>query len=307
MIFTLTLNPSIDYLIKSDKIKLGELNRSDNGEFVIGGKGINVSLMLNNLEIKSQATGFISGFTGDYINSELSKYKYIKNDFFNLKNNEITRINIKLKTNESETEINNIGCEVTNDDFEYLKNYILKLNKCDTFILSGSLAKGLDEKAYCDLAKIFYQNSINFVVDSTKNNLLKTLKYKPLLIKPNINELKEIFNTNITTDNEIILYAKKLQSLGSKNVLVSMGERGAILLTKENTYKVKPIKINPISTVGAGDSMVAGFIAEYNKSKNYIEALKLGTACSIATSLSTSVGSLKEVEKYLKLIEIEEV
>ncbi len=307
MIMTTTFNPSIDYLIESEQIKLGELNRVSNEQFVVGGKGINVSLMLNNLKIKSIATGFVAGFTGDFIKYELKKYEYISDQFFKINNNERTRINIKLKTKNEETEINAKGCTVTIKNFNKLKNKILKLKPNDTFILSGSLANGLNSTTYYELAEICFINNIRLVVDSTKHNLLPTLEFKPFLIKPNIYELMELFNTNITSDDEIIVYAKKLQIMGAKNVLVSMGDKGAILVTKHITYKAYPVKIDPVSTIGAGDSMVAGFIAGYEKEKDYVKAFKLASACGLATALSSSVGTLELIEKYLNTIIIEEI
>ncbi len=307
MIVTATFNPSIDYLIKSDYIKMGGLNRTLKEEFVIGGKGINVSLMLNNLKIKSTAIGFVSGFTGDYIRHELKKYEYINEAFLKINSKENTRINIKLKANDQETEINAKGCFVSNSDFNKLKDQLLKLNCDDIFVLSGSLANGLCSSTYYELAEISFINNVKLIVDSTKKNLLQTLEFKPFLIKPNINELMELFNVEIINDDEVVQYAKKLQIMGAKNILVSMGEKGAILVTKHNTYKAKPVKINPVSTVGAGDSMVAGFIASYQKDKDYINALKMASACALSTALNSSVGNVELVHKYLDIIEVEEI
>ncbi len=306
MIVTVTPNPSIDYLLNTDKLIQGNLNRIENERFVIGGKGINVSLMLNSLKINSIATGFISGFTGKYIEEEIQKYKYIDTNFININNNP-TRINIKLKVNDIETEINASGTSVSESEFNDLKKYISTLNNQDILILSGSIAKGLNNDMYMDLAKMCYNNKIKFIVDSTKNSLLKTLQYNPFLIKPNLEELMEIFDVELVLESDIIKYAKKLQEKGAKNVLVSMGNKGSILITDTKIYKALPIKLKEISTVGAGDSMIAGFIVEYEKSKDYVKALKLATACSISTVLSSSIGDIELINKYLKLIEIKEI
>ncbi len=212
-----------------------------------------------------------------------------------------------MKIGNEETEINANGCLVDKANFKKLKSKVMKLGYGDIFILSGSLANGLTNNAYYELSEICFINNVKLIVDSTKNNLLQTLEFKPFLIKPNIYELMEAFNVEITKDEEVIKYSKKLQIMGAKNVLVSMGEKGSILVTKNTNYKAYPIKINPVSTIGAGDSMVAGFIAQYEKTKSYKASLKLASACSIATALCKSIGELELVEKYLNLTKIEEI
>lgn len=310
MIFTVTFNPSIDYLIDVKDFALGNINRADGEIFVIGGKGINVSMILNNLGKDSVVTGFISGFTGEYIKVKLLECKYISNEFIQLDKGN-SRINIKLNSIENnsktETEINTSGPFVTNENYIKLYKKIEKLDKNDIIILSGSLAKGLDEKAYFDIAKICKTNKIKLVVDTSKKNLLEVCNCNPFLVKPNINELMEIFDVDIKNDFDVIKYGKELQNLGCENVLVSQGKDGAILLTKNKIYKSYAIKVIPKSTIGAGDSMVAGFIAEFERTNSFVESLKLATACSVATVCSNGIGTPDLIEKYLKEVKIQEI
>ncbi len=305
MILTCTFNPSVDYLVTLNEIKIGEVNRLDFEKYVIGGKGINVSIILNSLSIKSRATGFIGGFTGEYFENELKKYDYIDSKL--IKVNGTTRINTKINHINYETEINGKGCEVTEEDFEQLKKELLELTHEDYFVLSGSVANGLNENAYEELAKICFERNITFAVDTTKDNLKQTLKYKPFLIKPNHHELSEFFNIAIESDDEIIKYGLELQKLGAQNVLISQGKKGAILITDDGIYKSEKVDIETKRTVGAGDSMVGGFIGSYSIHKDLVKAFEVGTNCAVATASSQGIANRMIIKELSDKIIIKKI
>lgn len=293
MIYTVTFNPAIDYVISVPDLKLGAINRTESEDYQIGGKGINVSIILNNLEVKNTALGFIAGFTGEKIKSELEIIG-VDTDFIHLENG-ITRINVKIKGKE-ETEINGTGPDIPQEAIDKLFEKLSKLNSGDVLILAGSIPKSMPNDIYEKIMETFKDKGIMFVVDATNNLLLNVLKYRPFLIKPNNFELEEIFNTKLDTDEDIIKYAKKLQNQGAQNVLVSMGEKGAILIDEnEVVHKIDALKGRPINTVGAGDSMLAGFVAGYLDKKDYDYALKLGCACGTATAFSLNLATYQEI------------
>ena len=299
MIYTVTLNPSIDYVVHLDSLAMGITNRTTSEEYFYGGKGINVSFVLSELGFESTALGFIAGFTGDAIENGL-KNMGIKTDFFKTKNG-ISRINIKIKADE-ETEINCQGPEISEDEINLLINKI-HITDNDILILAGNAPKSIPDTIYENILKHTSNNNIKVVVDASKSLLLNTLKHKPFLIKPNSQELCEIFGKQICTENDTILYAKKLQQMGAKNVLVSMGSSGAILIDENGiTHKSGTINGKIINTVGSGDSMVAGFIAGYEQTKSYAYALKLGTACGNATAFSNGLATKQKIEEILPII-----
>ena len=298
MVYTITLNPALDYTIKINKLELNQINTSTSEYILPGGKGINVSIILKRLEIDTVALGFISGFTGEEI-EKLVKSEKIETSFINLKSGN-SRINVKILEKEQETAINSVGPFV---DQKYIKQLYQKLNilkNDDILVLSGSIPKGIDEKIYEEICEKIKNKNIKIVVDSTKELLLNTLKYKPFLIKPNHHELGEIFNTKVTNKKQAIEYAKKLQEKGAKNVLVSMGGDGSILLDENGkTYKKEAIQNQNVkNTVGAGDSMVAGFLAGFLKYQNYEDALNLGIASATATVNSVYLGTRDEIIEY---------
>jgi 1-phosphofructokinase len=302
MIYTCTLNPSIDYIVRlEDKLAFGELNRSQSESFHPGGKGINVSIVLNNLGVKSDLLGFLGGFTGQYIENELRQMKHMKMKFTPVLEN--TRINIKLK-GQSETEINANGPMITEQDYENLLNKVSKISKNDLFILSGSIPSSINHDVYSDIAEIVHKKKAILIVDSRKDNVLTTLKYHPFLIKPNQVELNEIFSVEVKSDSEIIYYAKELQKRGAQNVLISLGAEGAILVTKDGIHRanVPPGKL--INSVGSGDSMIAGFVYEYYRTKDYVEALKTASACGSATAYSEGLATRELIERLRQSIEI---
>lgn len=303
MIYTVTLNPSIDYVVKLNNLATGDINRASEEYVYPGGKGINVSLILKELGYKSNALGFISGFTGQYIESILNE-RGLNSDFIKLENG-FTRINVKIKSNE-ETEINGQGPHISSEKLDKLYEKIESLNEDDILVLAGSIPSTLDEKLYENIMARIENKGIKVVVDATKNLLLNVLKYKPFLIKPNNIELEGMFNVKLETTEDIVLYANKLKEMGAKNVLVSMGKDGALLLTEDNkVLKSSVAKGEVKNSVGAGDSMVGGFIAGYLKNKSYEEALKLGAASGSATAFSYDLATSDFINELLEQINIE--
>ncbi|MCR8746889.1 1-phosphofructokinase [Romboutsia lituseburensis] len=303
MIYTVTLNPSIDYVVKLKNLSTGDINRVSEEYVYPGGKGINVSLILKELGYKSNALGFISGFTGQYIESILNE-RGLNSDFIKLENG-FTRINVKIKSNE-ETEINGQGPHISSEKLDELYEKIESLNEDDILVLAGSIPSTLDEKLYENIMARIENKGIKVVVDATKNLLLNVLKYKPFLIKPNNIELEEMFNVKLETTEDIVLYANKLKEMGAKNVLVSMGKDGALLVTEDNkVLKSSVAKGEVKNSVGAGDSMVGGFIAGYLKNNSYEEALKLGAASGSATAFSYDLATSDFINELLEQINIE--
>lgn len=300
MIYTVTLNPSIDYIVRLDSLKKGVTNRTTSEEFYIGGKGINVSCVLAELEIDSTAIGFIAGFTGEAIEKGIRNDK-IKTDFIALENG-ISRINIKIKT-EEETEINCKGPEVSEKDMEMLMQKIDGISDGDTLVLSGSVPAALSDDVYEKILMRLSNKKVRIVVDAAKKLLLNSLSYRPFLIKPNQQELSEIFDTEIKNESDVEKYAKQLQLMGAQNVLVSLGKDGAILIDENGEkHKSSTLSGSVINTVGSGDSMLAGFIAGYETKHSYSYAMKLGTVCGNATAFLSGLATREKIEELLKEI-----
>lgn len=305
MIYTVTLNPSIDYVIKVKKLVKGHINRVNEEHVYPGGKGINVTRILKNLDNDSIALGFVSGFTGDYIINSLEELN-LESNFIKVKDG-FTRINVKIKS-EEETEINGQGPQISDEELNRFYEVIDQLVDGDILILSGSIPSCLDERLYEDIMKRVEYRDIKVVVDATKNLLLNVLKYKPFLIKPNNHELAEMFNVELNNTEDIIFYAKKLKEMGAQNVLISMGKDGALLVSEDNQVLLSSVaKGEVINSVGAGDSMVAGFISGYLKSNNYEEALRLGAASGGATAFSSDLATRELIDKLIKEIKIEKI
>ncbi len=297
MVYTLTFNPAIDYTLELSSLKEGELNRSDKEYINYGGKGINVSVVLNNLNIENTALGFLAGFTGRQLNENL-KLQGINTDFIYLKSG-LTRINVKIK-GESETEINANGPEIDEVSLNMLYEKLDKLKEGDYLILSGSIPKTLPQNTYSNILEMLSHRGIKFVVDAEKQLLLNTLPYKPFLVKPNLFELQEITGKRLNNEAEIINAAKELKSKGAKNVLVSMGAKGALLISeKGEVYKQKAPVGEVVNSVGAGDSMIAGFLKGYLETNDYCSALKLGAAAGSATAFSKTLANKEEILKIL--------
>ena len=303
MIYTVTLNPSIDYVIKVDKLTTGNINRVNEEHVYPGGKGINVTRILKSLDNDNIALGFVSGFTGDYIINSLQELN-LKSDFIKVKEG-FTRINVKVKS-EEETEINGQGPKISEEELNQFYKVIDKLVDGDILILSGSIPSCLDERLYESIMKKVEDRDIKVIVDATKNLLLNVLKYKPFLIKPNNHELAEMFNVELNSTEDVVFYARKLKEMGAQNVLISMGKDGALLVTENDEIFASSVaKGEVVNSVGAGDSMVAGFIAGYLKSNSYEEALRLGAASGGATAFSSDLATREFIDKLVDEIKIE--
>ena len=300
MIYTVTFNPALDYVVFLDDLKLGDVNRSTRESIFYGGKGINVSTILNTLGLETTAFGFVAGFTGKAIEDGLAA-QGIHTDFIHLPEGN-SRINVKVKHGD-ETEINGQGPVITEEAINELFAKLATLTKEDILVLAGSIPNTLPEDIYEKILARLESKGIRVVVDATKDLLLNVLKYHPFLIKPNNHELGEMFGIVCKTDEDIVHYAKKLQEKGAVNVLISMAGDGAILITEDGqNIKMGTPKGKVVNSVGAGDSMVAGFITGYIRGGNYEEALKSGTAAGSATAFSEGLASLEMYEKMLKQI-----
>ena len=300
MIYTITFNPALDYISQVDNFEIGKINRTRTEKILPGGKGLNVSTVLKNLEIESTALGFIAGFTGDELKKDIEQ-RGIKTDFIKVKNGN-TRINVKISSKE-ETALNGNGPEITEENIQELLEKIEKIKNGDIVILAGNIPKCINNNIYEIICKTLEQNNVRFIVDATKELLMNVLKYKPFLIKPNKEELEETFKEKIETKEDIVSHAKKLQSMGAQNVLISLGGDGAILVTTDNeVYFSKAPKGKVVNTVGAGDSMVAGFIAGYEKSGDFGQAFKMGIAAGSASAFSMNLATEEEVASLLKEI-----
>lgn len=297
MIYTITFNPALDYVIKTQDFQAGKINRSEKENILPGGKGINVSIILKTLGIDSTAFGFIAGFVGEEIEKKVKTYR-IKTDFIKIKNN-ISRINVKITTSSEETAINGKGPFIDQSYIQLLYKKIEIIQKGDILILSGSIPEGISNDIYQNICKKIEKKKVKIIVDATGDLLLKTLNYHPFLIKPNQYELEEIFHVKISNQEEAFEYAKKLQLKGAKNVLVSMGSIGAILLDENgHSYKMKALNVEKrVNTVGAGDSMVAGFVAGYQLFHDYEKAFQMGMAAAMATAHSISLATKEEIYK----------
>lgn len=298
MIYTVTFNPALDYIMRVDGLQSKDINRTRSEEIHYGGKGINVSVILTRLGVENKALGFVAGFSGKQIEDMLVS-DGIKTDFVHLKEG-YTRINVKIRC-DRELDINANGPEIKREEVDALFEKLEELKSKDYLILAGSIPKALPDNMYEKILERLDGKGVNFVVDATGDLLKNVLKYKPFMVKPNHHELGEIFGVEITALDDIEKYAKKLQERGAKNVLVSRGKDGAALIDefgKVHTMGNVPGKI--ISSVGCGDSMVAGFVAGYAKEKDYAYALKLGSACGNATAFSSGLATKNEIDKMLQ-------
>lgn len=292
MIYTITLNPSIDYTVTVEDLALGELNKIKEEFKFPGGKGINVSRILTRLETENTALGFIGGFTGDFIEKSLSN-EGINQNFTKIAAD--TRINIKLKA-QTETEINGQGPEISLAEQLDLKAKLAAATTGDIVIFSGSQPPSLAADFYTELIEIVQKNGAQFVIDTTGQSLLAALPYQPLLIKPNHHELGELFNVTLNSLSEIMPYGQKLLDLGAQNALVSMGKDGALLFTKAGVYQAPPLEGTLINSVGAGDSMIAGFTSQLSGSAvNLLKAFSYGVAAGSSTAFSRDLATADKI------------
>jgi len=298
VIYTVTFNPSLDYIVSVEDFKVGMTNRTNTELMFPGGKGINVSMVLQNLGLESMALGFMAGFTGREI-ERLLAVKNVKSDFIEVASG-ISRINVKLRSNE-ESEINGMGPAIGKDEIDKLYKQLSKLTEGDILVLAGSIPSVMPESMYSDIMDYLKEKNLKIVVDATRDLLVNVLKYHPFLIKPNNHELGEIFGVTLSKKEEVIPYAKKIQEMGARNVLISMAGEGAVLVTETGEiYQSNPPKGKVKNSVGAGDSMVAGFLAGYLHSGNYEEAFYMGVCTGSASAFSDNLATKEEVRELLK-------
>ena len=293
MIYTVTFNPSLDYIVSVNDFQLGLTNRTDSELILPGGKGINVSTILMNLGIDSTAFGFAAGFTGEEIIREVEAMG-IRSDFIKIDSG-ISRINLKLK-NIDGTEINGSGPEISEEKIEELLRKLDILGEGDILVLAGSIPASMPADMYSTIMERLQHKNVTFIVDATKDLLINVLKYKPFLIKPNNHELGELFDVKLTTREEVIPYGKKLQKQGARNVLISMAGEGAVLVAEDGSVYEAPAPKGPVvNAVGAGDSMVAGFTAGWIEKKDYRHAFYMGVSAGSASAFSEYLATKEEI------------
>ncbi|PQP82347.1 1-phosphofructokinase [Paenibacillus sp. PCH8] len=300
MIYTITLNPSIDYIVQVDELKLGGLNRMNRDLKLPGGKGINVSRILNQLGADNTAIGFLGGFTGRYINDKLQEDN-IRTDFVTIADD--TRINIKLKHGE-ETEINGLGPAISAEEAEQLLHKLSSLQKGDMVILSGSIPPSLGTDFYDRLIQVCKQTGAEFVIDTTGPALMEALEHEPLLVKPNHHELAELFGVTIETRDELVVYGRKLLEAGAKHVLISMAGEGALFITQTEVHHANVPKGTVKNSVGAGDSMIGGFVGTYVLNGDLLEAFRTGVASGSATAFSDDLATRERIDELRNQVTI---
>lgn len=297
MIYTVTFNPSLDYIVTVDHFTCGIVNRTKDEMIFPGGKGINVSMVLQNLGHENTALGFLAGFTGREI-QRLLEDKGIQTDFIPVEKG-LSRINVKLRS-EQESEINGQGPEISSQDIEKLYRKLDVLQDGDILVLAGSIPDVMPGSIYMDIMKYLQEKNLKIVVDATKDLLVNVLQYHPFLIKPNNHELGEIFGLTLKDKDEVITYAKKMQEKGARNVLVSMAGEGAVLVAEDGTVlKAEAPKGRVVNSVGAGDSMVAGFLAGFLETRTYEDAFQMGLCAGSASAFSENLATRQEVENLL--------
>ncbi len=302
MIYTVTFNPSLDYIVSVNDFKLGLTNRTDSELLLPGGKGINVSTVLQNLGIVNTALGFTAGFVGDEIRRRVEELG-VKSEFISLREG-ISRINLKLKSIDG-TEINGQGPKIPNEAVEMLMLKLDRLKPDDTLILAGSIPSSMPDDIYQKIMERLKDRGVRIAVDATKDLLLNVLEHHPFLIKPNNHELGEIFGVTISERSEVAPYARMMQEKGAVNVLVSMAGKGAVLLAEDGSvYEAEAPEGILKNGVGAGDSMVAGFIAGYGESKDYEHAFRMGLAAGSASAFSDELATKTEIENVYKRCKI---
>ena len=303
MIYTVTLNPSIDYIVRLEKVLIGSVNRMDSDNKFAGGKGINVSRVLKRLGIENTATGFIGGFTGKFI-TDILEEEGISSHFVEVEQD--TRINVKIKA-DAETEINGPGPEISSQKLEELEKFLSSLTSGDTVVFAGSSPKNLGNVVYKKLIGLTRKTGAQVVCDFEGQTLLDSLEFEPLLVKPNNHELGDIFGVKLESLDQIESYARQILDKGAQHVIISMAGDGALLVTRDGAYFAKPIKGNVKNSVGAGDSMVAGFTGEFVRSGDVIQAFKWGVACGTATTFSDDLATADYIKEIYEKVEVEKI
>lgn len=297
MIYTVTFNPSLDYIVSVDDFTLGRVNRTTKELVYPGGKGVNVSLVLKNLGMENTALGFIAGFTGTEIERGLKDWGCLT-DFIKIPEG-MSRINMKLRSRE-ESEINGQGPKISEEALEELYRKLDAMDPGDVLVLAGSIPNSMPDSSYEQILARVQGRDIRSVVDATGDLLVNVLKYHPFLIKPNNHELEEIFHVPMDSKETIVAHAKKMQEMGAENVLISMAGDGAILVAADGSVWQSPApKGNVVNSVGAGDSMVAGFITGYLKSQSYEEVFHMGICTGSASAFSERLATQEEVDGIL--------
>lgn len=300
MVYTITLNPALDYVMKVGSLRFDDINRSKAEQIYYGGKGINVSVVLSRLGTENKALGFVAGFIGEELERML-KADNIDCDFNHLQNG-LTRVNVKIKA-DTELDINANGPDVSEVQIEELLVKLDRIKEGDVLVLAGAVPKNLPSDVYEKILQRLSGRGVKFVVDATGELLLKVLKFKPFLVKPNHHELGDLFSVTTKTDEEIEIYAKKLQQMGASNVLVSRGGDGAMLIDEFGAVKkIGNAKGTLINSVGCGDSMVAGFVAGFLQKGDYEHALRLGAACGNATAFSEGLAEKKDIDRIYQIL-----
>ena len=299
MIYTVTFNPSIESIVDVKNFELGSVNRTSAELMFPGGKGINVSMVLSNLGFENTALGFLAGFTGKSVQKML-EVNGVNADFIEVEEG-LTRINVKIRA-QQESEINGMGPAIKESDIKKLYEKLDNIKDGDILVLAGSIPAVMPETMYSDIMEHLKDKDVKIVVDATKDLLLNVLKYKPFFIKPNNHELGEIFDVELNTRDEVVPYAKKMQEKGARNVLVSMAGEGAVLVAEDGQVYKSPCPEGKVkNSVGAGDSMVAGFIAGYLESGDYKKALNKGLVTGSASAFSDNLATKEEVEELEKV------
>ena len=300
MVYTITLNPALDYVMKVGKLRYDDINRSKSEEIYYGGKGINVSVILTRLGVHNKALGFVAGFTGRKLEQMLVD-EGIDCDFNRLSNGQ-TRINVKIKA-DTELDVNASGPDISEDDIKDLMDKLDDIGEDDYLVLAGSIPSTLPDDIYERILSRLQSRGVNFIVDATGDLLKKALPYKPFLVKPNHHELGDLFGVETKTEEDIVKYARKVQEMGARNVLVSRAKDGATLIDENsNVTTFANVEGELVNSVGCGDSMVAGFVAGYINKKDYAYALKLGAACGNATAFSEELATADEIKKVFEIM-----
>ena len=303
MIYTVTVNPALDYVLQLEKVNDGETNRSSDTQFLAGGKGINVSQILNQLGVENTAWGFVGGFTGEELIRQLN-VKQINSDFVRI--SDTTRVNVKIHA-QQETESNAAGPKITDQEVAAFKARLDDLKPGDVVVISGSLAPGQPTDFYESLLPTIREKGAEFVVDTTGEALLRTLKFHPLVIKPNHHELADLFHTEFKSTNDMLQAAKKLLDQGAQNVMISMAGEGAYLVTPDHIYHANAAKGVAVNSVGAGDSMIAGFVGTWFETHDAAEGLRVGSACGGATAFTEDIAVKSQIDVVLPQIKIDVV